>query len=349
MKNYFKKIKDTKSYFISLLIILAIILIISTILAISLGAVKINFITTYKVIIAKIFNINSLLDDINKSTQAIIWEMRAPRVLLGLIAGSGLAICGCIIQATVNNPISEPYILGISSGATFGATLIIMLGLSMAASLVAFLGALGATFLVVIIASRKSKMTSTRLILAGTVVNALFTAFSNFIISISGTSDSIMTIKFWTMGSLTNASWSNIILPSAIIIVAVVFFLTQGRVLNTMMLGDEVAITLGLNLSFYRFVYLTVVAVVTGVLVSTCGVIGFVGLIIPHLCRAFVGTNHKRLIPICAIIGAIFLIYCDIFARVLINNAELPIGIFTALIGAPFFIYIVAKKNYGKE
>ncbi len=349
MRNKIKQIKESKSYFTSFLIVLVIILLLSTILTISLGAVKIDFITTYKVLIGKMFNIEGLFEGISKSTQAIIWEMRVPRVILGLIAGSGLAVCGCVMQSTVNNPISEPYILGISAGATFGATLIIMLGLSMASSLGAFLGALGATFLVVLIASRKSKMTTTRLILAGTVVNALFTAFSNFIISVSGDSDSIMTIKFWTMGSLANATWSSIILPACFVIVAIIFFLTQGRVLNTMMLGDEVAITLGINLSFYRFVYLTVVAVVTGVLVSACGVIGFVGLLIPHICRAFVGTNHKRLIPICAIVGALFLIYCDAFSRILIKNAELPIGIFTALVGAPFFIYIVTKKNYGKE
>lgn len=349
MKNKIKKIKGTKSYFISILIVLATVLVVSAILTISFGAVRIDFVTTYKVLIGKMFNIEGLLEGISKSTQVIIWEMRVPRVILGLIAGSGLAVCGCVMQATVNNPISEPYILGISSGATFGATLIIMLGLSMASSLAAFLGALGATFLVVLIASRKSKMTTTRLILAGTVVNALFTAFSNFIISISSDSDSIMTIKFWTMGSLTNATWGSIILPAIIVILAVIFFMTQGRVLNTMMLGDEAATTLGINLSLYRFIYLTVVAVITGVLVSTCGVIGFVGLLIPHICRAFIGTNHRMLIPICAIIGGLFLIYCDVFARILIENAELPIGIFTALVGAPFFIYIVTKKNYGKE
>ena len=179
-------------------------------------------------------------------------------------------------------------------------------------------------------------MTTTRLILAGTVVNALFTAFSNFIISVGANADSIMTIKFWTMGSLANAGWKSIILPAVVVIAVTLFFCTQYRILNTMMLGDETAVTLGINLSLYRKVYMTLIAVVTG-------------LIIPHISRAFAGTNHKRLVPVVILLGAIFLIWADVLARVLVKNAELPIGIFTALVGAPFFIYIVTKKNYGRE
>ena len=199
------------------------------------------------------------------------------------------------------------------------------------------------------IAAGHGKMTTTRLILAGTVVNALFTAFSNFIISVGANADSIMTIKFWTMGSLANAGWKSIILPAVVVIAVTLFFCTQYRILNTMMLGDETAVTLGINLSLYRKVYMTLIAVVTGVLVSSCGIIGFVGLIIPHISRAFAGTNHKRLVPVVILLGAIFLIWADVLARVLVKNAELPIGIFTALVGAPFFIYIVTKKNYGRE
>ena len=278
---------------------------------------------------------------------AIVWNMRLPRVLLGLLAGAGLALCGCVMQATVNNPISDPYILGVSSGATFGATLSVM-GLGAFVSGGAFVGAV-ITVMVLGIASGHGKMTTTRLILAGTVVNALFTAFSNFIISVGANADSIMTIKFWTMGSLANAGWKSIILP-AVVVIAVTLFSggMQHRILNTMMLGDETTVTLGINLSLYRKVYMTLIAVVTGVLVSSCGIIGFVGLIIPHISRAFAGTNHKRLVPVVILLGAIFLIWADVLARILVKNAELPIGIFTALV-APHFIYIVTKKNYGRE
>ena len=349
MKNRLNSIKKSKSYYIGLIIILCAILLVSLIVSISLGAVKIDLETTYKVVLGKLFHKDSLLNGISKAKISIIWNIRVHRVILGLISGAGLALCGCVMQATVNNPISEPYILGVSSGSTFGATLIIMVGLKMAMSLGAFIGAIIATFLVIFIASRRSKMTTVRLILAGTVVNALFTAFSNFIISIAGDSDSIMTLKFWTMGSLANATWDSIWLPFALGICACIFFLTQGRILNTMMIGDEAATTLGINLSIYRMVYLIIIAILTGGLVANCGVIGFVGLVIPHLSRAIVGSNHKRLIPIVIILGALFLIWADVLARVIIKNSELPIGIFTALVGAPFFIYIVARRKYGGD
>ena len=347
--KFLKSLSKNRFYFYIVLIVSIILLIASFITAISLGALDISISDTYRVVIGKIFNNPKLYSNVKKVNTLVIWNLRMPRVLLGLVAGAGLALCGCVMQATVNNPISEPYILGVSSGATFGATLIIAVGLKMAVSLGAFLGALLATILVLMIANKKGKMTTTRLILSGTVVNALFSAFANFIISIWANSDSIMTIKFWTMGALTNASWDNIWLPVIIVGLAIIFFLTQYRVLNTMMLGDEVATTLGINLSKYRIIYMIIIAVLTGVLVSACGIIGFVGLVIPHISRGIVGTNYKKLMPIVIIFGAIFLIWADVLARIVIENSELPIGIFTAIVGAPFFIYIVAKKGYGSK
>ena len=308
-------ISKSKTLYVVVIIFLMAALVITVVTAVSLGQVNIKVSDTYKIIFGKLIHNDEIYNSFSKAMIAIVWNMRLPRVLLGLLAGAGLALCGCVMQATVNNPISEPYILGVSSGATFGATLLIVIGL----------------------------------ILAGTVVNALFTAFSNFIISVGANADSIMTIKFWTMGSLANAGWKSIILPAVVVIAVILFFCTQYRILNTMMLGDETAVTLGINLSLYRKVYMTLIAVVTGVLVSSCGIIGFVGLIIPHISRAFAGTNHKRLVPVVILLGAIFLIWADVLARVLVKNAELPIGIFTALVGAPFFIYIVTKKNYGRE
>ena len=335
-----EKVNDlskSKILYVVVIILLMAALVITVITAVSLGQVNIKVSDTYKIIFGKLTHHDEIFNSSSKAMIAIVWNMRLPRVLLGLLAGAGLALCGCVMQATVNNPISEPYILGVSSGATFGATLLIVIGLGTFVSGGAFVGAV------------IGKMTTTRLILAGTVVNALFTAFSNFIISVGANADSIMTIKFWTMGSLANAGWKSIILPAVVVIAVTLFFCTQYRILNTMMLGDETAVTLGINLSLYRKVYMTLIAVVTGVLVSICGIIGFVGLIIPHISRAFAGTNHKRLVPVVILLGAIFLIWADVLARVLVKNAELPIGIFTALVGAPFFIYIVTKKNYGRE
>ena len=330
-----------------LVLFLCIGLVISLFVAVSLGAVKINLSDTYQIITYQLFHIGNI-DQFAKSTIAIVWNMRSPRVIMGLIAGAGLALCGTVMQTTVNNPISEPYILGISAGATFGATLLIILGIKSFIGFGAFIGAVVATAAVIAIASIGKKLTTTSLVLAGVVVNALFTSISNFIISVGANSDSIMSIKFWTMGSLTSSSWDSILLPFILVLVALLFFLTQYRVMNAMLMGDEVAITLGISLHVYRLIYMLVISFITGILVPSCGIIGFVGLITPHIARALVGTNHKKVLPISVMLGSLFIIWADVLARCLLPDAELPIGIFTALVGAPFFVYIVIKNQKGR-
>lgn len=156
-----------------------------------------------------------------------------------------------------------------------------------------------------------------------------------------------MTIKFWTMGSLASADWENIWVPIAVVAVGTVFFLTQYRPLNMLLVGEEAAATLGMNLPVYRAAYLAAISLLTGVLVANCGMIGFTGLIIPHIARAVVGPDHRRLVPIAVLAGGIFMLWVDAAARSLIVNTELPVGIFTALVGAPVFVYILVKRNYG--
>ena len=331
--------------FVLLLGILLATLGISLFLAVSMGSVAIDLGDTYRIILSRLgFPLE--IGEVSKSTLAIVWNMRFPRVLLGLIVGAGLSMCGSVMQSTVNNPIAEPYVLGISAGATLGATLSIILGLKVMVSLGAFFGAILATIAVLIIASMQGgRMTTSSLILSGTVVNALFLAFSNFIISVGANADSVMTIKFWTMGSLAGTTWSDLVLPTIVVGMAFLFFSTQYRVFNAMMKGDEAALTLGIPLRFYWYLYVTVVAVLTAVLVATCGIIGFVGLITPHLARGLVGTNYRRLFPVATLLGALFVIWADVLSRIIIPNAELPIGIFTALVGAPFFIYIVGGRR----
>lgn len=233
MNKKTKAITNSKAFYCTMLFFLIAGLVATILIAVSLGPVNISIGDTYRIIIGRLTGKHGLYADAGKATIAIVWNMRFPRVLLGIISGAGLAICGCVMQATVNNPISEPYILGVSSGATFGATLLIVMGLGTIVSGGAFIGAVIATVMVLGIAGRHGSMTTTRLILAGTVVNALFTAFSNFIISVGANADSIMTIKFWTMGSLANAGWKNIGLPAVVVIAVTLFFLTQYRVLNT--------------------------------------------------------------------------------------------------------------------
>ena len=181
----------------------------------------------------------------------------------------------------------------------------------------------------------------------GMIVNALLTAFSNFIIAVAGDSDGMMSIKFWTMGSLTRAGWKNIGPITLIVLAAAVFFRTQAQTLDGLMLGEEAASTIGINTFRCRLVYLLVLSVLTGALVSVCGTIGFVGLIIPHVSRAIAGTAHRKLLPIAAFSGGLFMLWVDAIARSLIPNTELPVGIFTALVGAPFFVYVMVRKKYG--
>lgn len=334
--------------FAVLLTALSVSLIFSAFISVSLGAVQISLKDTFNILISNVSgNVN--ISNLSGSIIAIVWNMRVPRVIMGIIVGAGLAVCGSVMQTTVNNPISEPYILGISAGATFGATFFIILGLKSLTGVGAFFGSVISTVVVLFIASIGKKFTTTSLILSGAVVNALFSAFSNFIISIGANSDSMMTIKFWTMGSLASASWSDIALPMFIILGSFIFFLSQHRILNTMLMGDEVAITLGINLYTYRFIYMIFISMITGILVAKCGIIGFVGLITPHISRILVGTEHKKIIPISSILGSLFILWSDILARCLIDKAELPIGIFTSLVGGPFFIYIVIKNQKGGQ
>lgn len=311
-----------------------------------MGAVRILIADTFTILLEKLFGVN-MGYEISVSYEQIVWQIRMPRIILGFFAGSGLALCGCVMQALVQNPMADPYILGISAGATLGATSSLFLGLGTISGIWAFLGAGTAYFLVLMLSSADGKTTSVKLILSGMIINALLTAFSNFIIAIKGDADGMMSIKFWTMGSLTRANWNNIGLIAVIVVSAILFFVFQSKTLDGLMLGEEIATTIGINTLRCTLIYLLVISLLTGILVSICGTIGFMGLIIPHVARALAGTGHKSLIPIAALTGGIFMLWVDAAARSLIPNTELPVGIFTAFIGAPFFVYVMVKKKYG--
>jgi len=329
-----------------IIILLIILCLLSAVVTLCVGAVKIPVADTFTVLMERLFGVKTGRE-VSVAFEQIIWELRMPRVILGFLAGSGLALCGCVMQAVVQNPMADPYILGVSAGATLGATGSLFLGLGTISGLWAFVGAGAACFLLLALSSSDGKTTSVKLILSGMIVNALLTAFSNFIIAVAGDSDGMMSIKFWTMGSLTRAGWDNIGMIAFVVAAAGIFFLSQARTLDGLMMGEEAATTIGINTFRCRLVYLLVISLLTGVLVSVCGTIGFVGLIIPHVARAAAGTAHGRLIPVTALSGGLFMMWVDAVARSMIPNTELPVGIFTALIGAPFFVYVMVRKKYG--
>ncbi|WP_331666801.1 FecCD family ABC transporter permease [Lacrimispora sp.] len=352
----FKCSLHKQSSFSIIFMILLVAVVATVVISVSIGQVSIPFQQSFKILIHQLTG-GKIGDDselVNSMFADIIWQIRFPRVLLAMIVGAGLALCGVVMQASVQNPLADPYILGISSGGALGATFSIMLGFGaggmlgeFGAAIWAFIGALNAAALVLVLASIGGKTSSVKLVLAGTVINALCSASSNFIIYFAKNSEGIRSVSFWTMGSLASAEWDTLLLVSAVVIAAIIFFLFQSRVMNTMLMGEDTAITLGVNLNFYRRLYMVISSVVTGVLVSSCGIIGFAGLIIPHIVRSVVGSDHKRLVPAVILFGGLFMMWADIFARTVIPNGEMPIGIVTSLFGAPVFMYILIRKSYG--
>lgn len=343
-------IKRTVKFNISLILLLIILLIITILLSITIGSTKIGFTDVYRIIIERIFHLNDNTNEFNPLYD-IVWYIRLPRVILALLVGMGLSICGSVMQAIIKNPIADPYVLGVSSGASLGATLAIMLGIGtmFGPNFVGVMGCLGAFItatLVLLISNIGSKPNTVKILLAGMAVSYICSAFSSFIVYMANDKEGMMSITYWLMGSLAGADWETIIILGPIVLICLVFFITQSRTLNMMLLGDEVSITLGTNLVIYRNVYLLVCSVMIGFIVYSSGVIGFVGLFIPHIARSIVGTNHTFVVPTSGLIGGLILIWADVFCRIIIPQNELPIGILISLIGAPFLMYLIIKKAY---
>ena len=212
----------------------------------------------------------------------------------------------------------------------------------------AFLGALGAMALVMLLAHMGGgRITSAKLVLAGCVVGSLCGAFTNMMVYIGKDAENMKTVTYWLLGSMVSARWPKLLLPGTCTVLGLLFFLTQLRTLNTLLLGDEAAITLGVDLSKRRRVYMVLTSLLSAVAVCTCGIVGFVGLMIPHIVRGFAGSDHRFLLPLAALSGGIFLIWADVLARVVMTNAEIPLGVITSAIGAPIFVYMMVRKSYG--
>lgn len=337
---------------------LAVALVLSVLLAVTAGSVHIPFRDVYQVVAGNLKQIFSGIffgGEISLGSgmvHDVVWYIRLPRLLLSLGVGMGLSVCGVIMQAVVKNPLAEPYVLGISSGASLGATLAVLLGVGAAfgsnyVGVMACSGAFAISLGVVGIASIGGRANSVKLLLAGMALSSVCSAFSSFIVYFAHDKEGIESITYWMMGSMAGATWERDAVVVPVVICGTVFFLTQYRTLNLMLLGDESAITLGTDLLHWRQLYLLVSAAMVGFAVYAAGMIGFVGLVVPHVVRMIFGTDHRKMIPISALAGAIFLIWADVACRVVIPGMELPIGILTSMIGAPCFIYLMAKKKYG--
>nr|WP_240645899.1 putative F420-0 ABC transporter permease subunit [Georgenia sp. SYP-B2076] len=275
---------------------------------------------------------------------AIIWQGRAPRVVAAAAVGAGLALVGAVMQALTRNALADPYLLGVSSGASVGAVLVLVLGLSAALPVAAFVGALAALVTTLALATRRDGgLSPVRTVLAGVAVAQVGSAVVSFVIFWSSTGDSYREILSWLMGSLGGTVWPEALLALGATAVVGTFLAAQGRTLDAFTFGDVSAASLGIAVTRARWVLLCAAALLTALLVSVAGSIGFVGLVMPHAVRLLVGSRHHRLLPVSALAGAIFLLLADTAARSLFEPRELPVGILTAAIGAPVFAVLLRR------
>lgn len=288
---------------------------------------------------------------VDPAYDAIVWEIRLPRTLLALVVGAGLAIAGTGIQALVRNPLADPYLLGVSSGASVGATAVITMGVLTGAglwalSLGALLGALLAALLVFGIALLQGGLTPLRLVLTGTVLSAAFSSVASFMVFKSAEPQAAQSVLFWLLGSVSGATWEQLWLPTAAVAVSFVLLIAASGWLDALAVGPDTAAALGVPVRGLRIALFVLLAVLVGVLVAVAGGIGFVGLILPHLARLLVGPRHRAMLPVAALTGAVFLVWVDVAARIAVRPTEIPLSVVTGLIGAPVFLILLGRRKY---
>ncbi|PZD97177.1 iron ABC transporter permease [Paenibacillus sambharensis] len=333
-------------------IIVALILLLgaSMTFAVMTGPVSIHPAAVWKIVFYHTFGSNMQVDW-SSAEGNIVWNLRLPRVIMGTIVGAGLAITGTAIQALVRNSLADPYILGVSSGASVGATLVIVFGVfsflgHYAIMISAFTGSILSIILVFFLSQVSGKISTIRLLLAGIAVSMILSAITSFIVISSPQEEGVRNALFWMMGSLSGTRWEYLPIPAAAVMVGLLLLWSQYRALNILLMGEEAAVTMGIPIEAYRKFLILVTALITGVLVSFCGAIGFIGLMVPHIVRLLMGSDHKRVLPVSALTGAIIMIWADICAREIISPEEMPIGIVTALCGGPFFLWLLRRSSY---
>ena len=325
-----------------------VLLVVSILFSLSVGAVSIPIPTVARILLDKLPFVD-LTSTWSVGNEAVIWNIRFPRSILACLVGSGLAVVGVSLQAITRNPLADPHLLGISSGAAFGAIFAILhigfvLG-PVTVPILAFVGAILSTFVVLAVSSYSRASTASRLLLTGVAVSFVVMALANTLIFL-GDSRGTHTVVFWMLGGLGLAQWDQLIYPLVTLGICTVYFLFHAGDLNAVTVGDETASTLGILVTRFRFEVFAVGALLTGVMVAYSGIIGFVGLMIPHLVRMMVGGDHFRVIPVAALIGGIFLLWADIAARTLLAPEDMPIGIVTGLVGGVFFIWLLRHRSF---
>ena len=324
-----------------------VLLLLSMSFAVSVGAVPVSTGTVWGILLNKVHS--GLIEQTwSSGREAIVWEIRLPRALLAIMVGSGLAIVGASLQAVTRNMLADPHLLGISSGGAFGAILALLhtgmfIGL-LTVPLLAFAGALLSTIIVLGVIKLANATSADRLVLAGVAVSFIIMAAANILIFL-GDPRASHTVVFWMLGGLGLAQWNQLAYPLTILLLCGIWLMSRAKLLNAMTVGDETAATLGISVARFRLTVFIVGALITGVMVAFSGIIGFVGLMVPHIARMLVGGDYTRVLMASALIGAIFLLWADIIARTLMAPEDMPIGIVTGLIGGIFFIWLLSRRG----
>jgi len=329
----------------SLLTALGALLLLSCVLSLGFGPARVPVDVVWRILSYKALG----LGEVNWSAgqEHIVWLIRVPRMLLGVLVGAGLALIGAVLQAVTRNPLADPHLLGVTSGATLGAVIVVLhvgeiVGL-LTLPIAAFIGALASMLAVLAIASRNGRLDSDRLLLCGVAVSFVMMALANLLLFL-GDHRASSAVLFWMLGGLGLARWELLPIPAASVLLGLVLLVSMARPLNALMAGEQTAVTLGLSARNVRLKVFLIASLMTGVLVSISGSIGFVGLMVPHIARYLVGAEHRRLLPVSALLGSLFLVWVDVAARTLIAPEDLPIGVATAAIGGLFFIGLMRKK-----
>jgi iron complex transport system permease protein len=327
---------------------LSILLLLAIVVSSMLGFARIGPVKVLRIILNRI-PFTNIKENWSNSEELTLMEWRLPRIFIACVVGAGLALAGVVFQALLRNPLADPYILGVSSGGSLGAVIAIVLGISRIKGLsilpfFAFVGALSTMFLVYNIARIGGRVPTHTLLLAGVIVNAFFSAIIMFLVSILRADD---THKFllWSMGDLSPTETRPTLISMALIALGGIALYCHARSFNLFSLGEESAAQLGVEVERVKKIAFVLASLITGAAVSSCGIIGFVGLIVPHIVRMTIGADHRVLMPASALTGASLLVIADTIARTIIAPTEIPVGVVTAMCGGPFFIYLLRRKR----
>ena len=334
--------KHTRAIIVFLVVGIAV----SIPLSILFGSASLDIKSVIGVILYK-FNPNTYSLE-SKTYETIVWNLRLPRIFLAIAVGSGLSLGGVTMQSITRNIMAEPYTLGVASGAAAFAAFYISRIEGSVESLLgvdafAFLGAIVSMILIFTLSSGKKHASSFKLILTGIIIGLIFDAFRELIISTTVNPNKVNNIVLWSMGGFGAARWNNILPPIVVSCFSMIVFLLLAEKLNLLSVGDQTAITLGISLKSLQRTLILVTSLLTGTIVASCGIISFVGLIVPHIVRKLVGSNHKNVIPVSALLGALLLIWTDVLARTIIAPQELSITVLTSLVGGPCLVYLMLK------